>query len=270
MLKHIYCRLVALHPPYFRSRFGDEMLSIFDQAQTRYARLRLCGDAVISLLRQWGFRPQFWEQPVAHKAVPAGAAPEFMVFENFRPRTGALIDGALLSALVFAMVCFAMGYAWNHPVLIKIVQPYWRVSRGAVVAQASASQLSSPQPLPTESPVYTPDGRMVLVFPSARVSGSPDAAVLPGMASVAGAILASYVGTYRTDAGQQVIVKLAGTEFAIQEDGLPSVVLTPISETQFVSRSQRDYLVSFHSNRIGVFDSLEIVSSGIRITARRK
>jgi hypothetical protein len=271
MLKHIYGRLIAFHPECFRSQFGDEMLSIFDQAQTRSARLRLIADAVISLIRQWGFRPQFWQEPVVQKAVPAGAAPEFIVFENFRPRTGALIDGALLSAVVFTIVCFAMGYAWNHPVLIHIVQPYWKISRGHVVTEMSATHLSPPAPLGAESPVYTSEGRVVLVFPSARVTRSADAAVLPQLASVAGATLASYVGTYRTERGQQVIVKLTGTEFGIQEAALPTIVLTPISDGRSLSavrnatiwcRSKLTRLgLSIHSKSSGVVFAFQHIAN---------
>jgi hypothetical protein len=270
MLRHLYRRLIAFHPPYFRKRFGDEMLSIFDQAGTSFVKIRLLSDLMVSLARQWIFRPQFWHEPALRNPIPASGAPEFLILEDFRPRTGALIDGALLSAMIFTMVCFAMGYAWNHPVLIRIVQPYWKISRGAATAQASTSRVPPPAPLSPESPVYTPEGRVVLVFPSSRVNMTPDAAVLPRMASVGEATLASYVGTYRTDSGQPVFVKLTGNEFGIQEIGLPSMVLTPISETRFVSRSQHDYLVSFHANPSGVFDSLEIIRNGTRITAHRK
>ena len=270
MLNRVYRRLIALHPPYFRRRFGDELLSIFDQAGIPSTKIRLIGDLIFSLLRQWMFRPQFWHEPAATDAVAAGGVPEFLILKDFRPRTGALVDGVLLSAMIFTLVCFSMGYAWNHPVLIRIVQPHWRVSRGAAVAQRSNIQLASRAPLPPESPMYTEEGRVVLVFPSARVNTSADAAVLPRMASVGGATLATYVGIYRTDSGRQVIVTLTGTEFGIQEAGFPSMVLTPISETQFVSRSQRDYLVSFRANRIGAFDSLEIIRPGVRITAHRK
>jgi hypothetical protein len=269
MLKHVYRRLIAFHPSYFRSRFGDEMLSIFDQAETSSARLRLIGDAVISVLRQWGLRPQFWEEPVLPNAVPASAAPEFLVFENFRPRTGALIDGALLSALIFTIVCFAMGYAWNHPVRVRIVQPYWRISRGAASSQTPVNRAAPPTPVPTPSPLYTDEGRVVLVFPSSRVNTRADAGVLP-TASITSQTVASYVGTYRSDSGQKIIVRLTPTEFSIQEAGLQPVGLTPISETQFVGRSLRGYAVSFRAGERGVFDSLEILRNGIHITARRE
>lgn len=270
MLRAIYRQLIALHPPYFRHHFGDEMLLIFDQTGTALAKITLIGDVILSLLRQWIFRPQFWHEPAVRNSVPAAGAPAFLVFDDFRPRTGALIDGLLLSAITFTLVCFSMGYAWNHPVLIQIVQPHWRVSRSAVVAQTSKSQWSSSPPLPTESPVYTKEGRVVLVIPSARVNTGPDAAVLPTMASVAGATLASYVGTYRTDSGQQVIVKLTGAEFGIEEAGFPLMVLTPISETQFVSRSRRNYLVSFRANQNGAIDVLEINRNGLLIRAHRR
>ena len=270
MLQKIYKGFLRLHPPYFRDRFGDEMLSIFDQAGTTFAKIRLIGDLALSLLRQWGFRPQFCHEPVVADPVPAGGAPEFLVFDNFRPRTGALIDGAVLSAIVFAVVCFTMGYAWNHPVLIQIVQPYWRISRGAVASQTSPSRSPSPAPIATESPFYIEEGRVVLVFPSTRVNTNPDAAVLPPMTNLTGQTLGSYAGIYKTDAGQDIVVRLTPTEFTIQETGSAPLALTPISATQFVSRTRHDYVVSFRANQSGAFDSLEITRNGARITARRR
>jgi hypothetical protein len=270
MLQTIYKRLIRLHPRFFRDRFGEEMMAIFDEARTPFAKIRLIGDLTISLMRQWILRPQFWHEPVIGNPIPVGGAPEFLVFENFRPRAGALIDGALLSAIVFTLVCFTMGYAWNHPVLIRIVQPYWRISRGPVASRTAPTRLTPVAPLAAESSTYVEEGRVVLVFPSARVNGSPDAAVLPRMTSVPAPMLASYVGTYRTDAGQNVIVKLRATELTIQESGSAPVALTPISATQFVSRSRHDYLVSFRTNQSGAFDSLEIVRNGARIIAQRR
>jgi len=61
MLRSLYQLVLRAHPPYFRQRFAEEMQSIFDQAESRPAAAGLLADAVLSLLRQWSVRPQFWE-----------------------------------------------------------------------------------------------------------------------------------------------------------------------------------------------------------------
>jgi hypothetical protein len=89
------------------------------------------------------------------------------------------------------------------------------------------------------------------------------------MKTVNGQTLASYAGTYHSDAGQDIVVKLTPTEFTIQETASAPVALSPISETQFVGRTRHDYLVSFRANQSGVFNSLEITRNGAHISARR-
>ncbi len=82
-------------------------------------------------------------------------------------------------------------------------------------------------------------------------------------------MLAAYAGVYKTDAGQDIVVKLTPTEFAIQEAGSAPVTLIPLSESQFVSPKRRDYLVAFRAGQNGAFNSLEITGNGVRITAHR-
>lgn len=56
-MRPIYGILVRMHPVEFRSQFGDQMISIFEDmtAQCPCGRT-LCFDAVVSLLRQWLLR----------------------------------------------------------------------------------------------------------------------------------------------------------------------------------------------------------------------
>jgi hypothetical protein len=42
----------------------------------------------------------------------------FYTFESFKPRTSALIDGGILTVIVFYAVCLILRYTWTHPVLI--------------------------------------------------------------------------------------------------------------------------------------------------------
>lgn len=54
----LYRSMIRLHPPAFRRRFGDEMLSIFDEAPP--PATELFSDALISLARQWLVRSRLW------------------------------------------------------------------------------------------------------------------------------------------------------------------------------------------------------------------
>jgi hypothetical protein len=167
MLRVLYRRVLRAHPPYFRERFGDEMQSIFDCAQSPSAEVGLFVDAVLSLLRQWSLRPQFWEQP--QLAAVADGTPLFHTLDSFKPRATALFYGALLSAFVLNGICWTMGYAWNHPIFIEIRQPivsppaFWGVR----------SEPRAPAPVQVEPWLYTDQGRVVLIFNAPAHSGSP-------------------------------------------------------------------------------------------------
>src|SRR5260370_37348179 len=50
--------VVRLHPRIFREQFGEEMMWIFEEATQTHGALRLLGDGVISLMRQWILRPR--------------------------------------------------------------------------------------------------------------------------------------------------------------------------------------------------------------------
>jgi dienelactone hydrolase len=114
MLRLVYRWLLCLHPPYFKRRFGEEMLSIFDLAPGNLARTGLIADGSFSLVRQWLLRSEYWEEPT-HQTASDGV-PLFYTFDNFKPRPDALIDGAVLSVVMFCAVCLAIRYSLDHPV----------------------------------------------------------------------------------------------------------------------------------------------------------
>ena len=184
MLRVLYRWVLRTHPPYFRQRFGDEMQSIFDRAETPGAEVGLLVDAVLSLVRQWSLRPQFWERPTL--AAVAEGAPLFHTLDNFKPRATALLYGALLSAFVLNGVCWTMGYAWNHPIFIPIRRPI--VSPPAFWGVRNAPRPAAPTQV--EPWLYTDQGRVGLIFnapprqenpcgeqakPSASGQGAPSA-----------------------------------------------------------------------------------------------
>jgi uncharacterized membrane protein len=65
MTRSLYHLIVRMHPPAFRGRFGNEMLSIFDEAGVRNSSAALLFDGLISFSRQWVLRSGSWKLPVA-------------------------------------------------------------------------------------------------------------------------------------------------------------------------------------------------------------
>jgi hypothetical protein len=127
MLRKAYLLILRLHPRRFRQDFAEEMLLIFDQVadqvaasstQATLAETKLLGDGLVSLLRQWGLRPEFRREPAlaAARLPNDDGVPAFYTFGNFRPRPMALLHGSILSIAVLCAASLAMRYAWNHTV----------------------------------------------------------------------------------------------------------------------------------------------------------
>jgi len=161
VLRYLYRCLLRLHPSYFRQRFSEEMLSIFDQQKGAWAVARLMADGVRSLLRQWILRPQFWEEPLAQPA--ADGVPVFYTIKGFKPRPGWLVDGGLASAVIFTSICLVMGYSWRHPALMPNLSMYrngsnifWRPPEAAPVPPKAGAV--------EEQPALVDGGRVVLVI----------------------------------------------------------------------------------------------------------
>lgn len=167
MLRVLYRWVLRAHPPYFRRRFGDEMQCIFDRAESPGAQVGFFVDAVLSLLRQWSLRPRFWEQP--NLEAVADGTPLFHTLDSSKPRATALVYGALLSAFVLNGVCWTMGYAWNHPIFIEIRQPI--ISPPAFWGVRNAPRPAGP--VTAEPPLYTDQGRVILIFNAPAHAGTP-------------------------------------------------------------------------------------------------
>jgi hypothetical protein len=121
MLRFLYRFSLRLHPPAFRQRFGDEMLSLFDRAQGKLDSFRLLMDSLISLARQWTLRQEFWyEGCLSPIPPPAHGTPSFRTLDPFRPRASAVIHGVMLSVFIFCVTCFAVKYSWIHVLNIQI------------------------------------------------------------------------------------------------------------------------------------------------------
>ena len=150
MLRHLYCCALRLHPSGFRQRFGEEMLSIFDHAQGRFAAFRLLLDAAGSLSRQWLLRPEFWSEigPVPTREPVPDGIPTFSTLDGFRPRPSAVIDGVVLSLTLFCLTCFAIRYSWIRVLNVHIpevqFEPSQWVPPSSGVGASSGKRSASP------------------------------------------------------------------------------------------------------------------------------
>jgi len=288
MLRVLYGLVLRTHPHYFRQRFGEEMQSIFDHAESDRVALGLLADAVVSLARQWTLRPHFWEEP--RLAAAGQGAPLFNMLDSNKPRASALIYGALMSAMVLNGVCWTMGYAWNHPRFMDIRPGYGPAGR---VPESKLISRAVPRPtLPVEPTPYTDEGRVVLIFTThahaaagsapLASSSAPAPTVPTSAANFSGAssnpsaalpasLLQSYVGTYISNSPghERVNVTLVDGRLQLEVVGVFSGPLTPLSNTQFLACGGTDCQVSFFANASGAVDQIEVHYAGREIQAFR-
>jgi hypothetical protein len=283
MLRFLYRGVLRAHPSWFRRRFADEMLSIFDEAPGPLAAGRLLGDGMISLLRQWTLRPEFWKEPPV-PATPNGV-PLFHTFESSKPRTQALLYGAFLSLLVLNGVCWTMGYAWNHPSFVWIQQPVirppesWKSKPSGDAAATAAGDES----------LYTDEGRVLLVFkshnpvPTAKPGASidqaappstsaPSADTRPAASGDADVDLQAFVGSYVANSAkaQAVRVTLEDGRLHLEIAGEFRSSFVPVSPTRLVAVGINDCAIEFTKNADGTVDRVEIFRGAQHLMAIRR
>jgi hypothetical protein len=186
MFRHLYRFVVLAHPASFRRRFGDEMLSIFDQSEGKLSRVGLLADGVMSLLRQWALRPDFLQEAAA--STMAGE-PRFYTFKKEKLQAATLVYGALLSALALNGVCWAMGYAWNHPTYIAL---RWPVIVPSLASSSTPSSAGAAKSAVTPA-LCTDQGRVILMFNAPILSNAPIARNTEPKKNVTGGSLESSV-----------------------------------------------------------------------------
>jgi hypothetical protein len=286
MLRFLYCAVLSAHPPYFRQRFSDEMQAIFDQADGEPARARLLADAVLSLARQWIFRPQFWEEP-APVAAEAGTA-LFSSLGDSKPRALALFYGAILSALVLNGVSLTIGYAWEHPIFIAIRRP-------AIIPPAAWKVRPVMKPgvsVPVEPYMFTDQGRVLLVFnspaspasqtrPTAKPTSEADMPAVPlaeivpsptnNSVDTPSSVLQTYAGTYVNPApgGPRVIVTIDSGRLQLDVAGQFRSPLAPLPNPQLLACGVGDCWVMFSTGAKGTVDRIEVHHLGREFVAFR-
>jgi len=147
MLRSLYRWVLRLHPPGFRKRFADEMLSIFDHSSGKTAELRLLADGWVSLARQWTLRPEFRRDLSQAQQPSPDGIPSFYTLDPFRPRAGAVMHGLLLSTAIFCLTCFAIRYSWIHVLHVRIPQVQFDRPRPVRTNPSSDASESSRTPM---------------------------------------------------------------------------------------------------------------------------
>ena len=283
MLRFLYCAALRAHPQHFRERFAEEMQAIFDQAESPLQQVGLLADAVLSLFRQWTLRPEFLHERAM--AAPDGGGLLFSSLGDSKPRTVALLYGAILSAFVLNGVSLTMGYAWEHPIFIDIRRP-------TIVPPAAWKARPKMQPGPTapaEPSLYTEQGRVLLIFSSPShpaVSAQPakpspqgtvptaetgPATGNTGVATLTG-VLQSYAGTYvgQAPGSQRVRVTTDSGRLQLEVVGEFRSPLEPLPNSQLLACIVGDCWVTFSTSAKGTVDRIEVHHLGREVVAFRE
>src|ERR1700732_3276345 len=112
MYRLAYRCVVRLHPRVFREQFGHEMTWIFEEATETHGALRLLGDGVVSLIRQWVLGPRPARVALAEGAPVTAREIGFISWERMnaspsRLPAGRWVQGGLISLALFAGVWLA-------------------------------------------------------------------------------------------------------------------------------------------------------------------
>jgi hypothetical protein len=283
MLKRLYRCAVRLHPSCFRRRFGDEMLYIFDQRKGRLAALSLMLDSVFSLLRQWTLRPDIGvELPAAPLLSPtADHIPSFETLDTFCPRASAIINGTVLSLILFWLTAFAIRYCWIHVLNLSTREI------AVVASQQDPSQTrpshsagSSTQPRTWDSKKSS-ERLQVDVIPTGPedaqtksiASSSPrtPAAPVRTRGVTLWLRLELYVGKYiSTSPPAKISIRIEGDHLSLAAPGHPQLALSPVSPTRFVIVGAENDYVDFAPDDQGRICCLSLVESGNVINAQRQ
>jgi len=278
MLRMLYSWLLRLHPARFRKRFAQEMLSIFDQVEIGPAAAKLVADALLSLVRQWTLRSEYWENAPERVPWSADGAPVFYTLESFKPRRGALYAGGIITLIMFCVGCLDLKYDWRHPAFIPFKGIEFaespegdaQGSPPAVTTQGSAHPNSRIQPvsphrgtkLPEVAPSTTgqplhPPPSAPAALPKTRARAGLDAldpnrhpirvapsssgrAVAP--AKISEDALQIYPGAYVTDSPNEFTILITAEDggLAIEIPREPKSRLVPADGSRFVFADSHD------------------------------
>lgn len=277
MLRSMYSHLLRLHPEHFRQRFGDEMMSIFDQAAERRQRLSLVLDGFISLLRQWSLRPEYWHETVASARSASDGVPGFYVFGTFVPRTTALVDGAIVGVATIMLVISVMGYVWTHPTYMPVPGRgrARTVPRGKIKLDNHPRLYWPPYQPPIENSTTKPGAESptkATAPPSTPAASGPMIARSSTPLRVPLPVLRSYVGDYAADSSHDLLISISladsHLQMSVSDDGTNTLI--PISERKFLLNGESERWVEFAPTENGVVRRVDLYERGRHVAARRR
>lgn len=279
MLRRLYRCAVRLHPSSFRRRFGDEMLHIFDQQKGTLAALDVMLDCVFSLLRQWTLRPHTGVELPASPLLLSPIAdhiPSFETLDTFRPRASAIINGAVLSLILFCMTVFAIRYSWIQVSNLRIREIAVVPSqRGYSREDPSHSAGTSTRPL-TQDSKESSERLQVNVIPiePARTQTKVTASSSRTSATPVGVAiwlrLELYVGKYISNSPPaKISIQVEGDHLSLTAAGHPHLALSPLSPTRFAIVGAENSYVDFTPDDQGRIRLLSWDEGGNVITAQR-
>jgi hypothetical protein len=265
MLRRLYRCAVRLRPSSFRRRFGDEMLYIFDQQKGTMPALGVMLDCVFSLLRQWMLRPHIGiELPAAPMlSTAADHIPSFETLDPFRPRPSAIVNGAVLSLILFCMTVFAIRYSSIHVLNLRI--PGIAVNPSQQIGPQTRLQFDV---IPTE-----PEGiqRKTIASSSPR---RPAAAVTRGATIWLDPYVGKYISNYPP---AKISIQIEGDpirgdhlSLSLAAAGHPSLALSPESPARFIIVGAENSYVDFTADAEGRICCLSFVANGNAVTAQRQ
>jgi hypothetical protein len=292
MLRLLYRCALRLHPPAFRTRFADEMLSIFDQEKKRLAAVRLLIDCFVSLSRQWALRPEFWYDLPAPSQHPApDGIPSFYTIAPFRPRNAAVVHGLVISTAVFCLTCFAIKYSWIHVLHVSIPRVQFESPRlpqpNPPLAATDLSKRPPSPPFPQNPRAAAFDAQTSVAESSAAASSaeanaadlqSDSAAPHPRLLTPMQipSSLRSYEGTYVVDGTTELKISIQAQDghLVVSIAGEPKSLLTPVSATEFAMSEKQGCWIEFASasgtDADGRIRQLTLFENGHKFTARRQ
>jgi hypothetical protein len=281
MLRRLYRCALRLHPSSFRRRFGDEMLCIFDQQKGVLPEVGLMLDCVFSLLRQWVLRRHNGTEVPAAPLLSATAehVPLFETLDAFRPRASAIINGSVLSLILFCMTVFAIRYSWIH-VLNLHVREIEFVSGQQANLQGRATAFGSTRPF-AQASKKSSEYLQVDVIPTQPESAQPKTMASSSPRTTAALDrnrgvtmwlrLELYVGKYISNSPPaRISVRIEGDHLSLAAPGHPRLTLSPVSPTRFVIVGAENDYVDFTPDDQGIICGLSLVESGNIITAQRQ
>ena len=293
MLRFLYREVVRLHPSAFRNRFGDEMLSIFDNATSTRGAITLLGDGLVSLGRQWLGSPRSSNEnaSVARTQPGFNAVPSFLTLDSFHPQTIAILDGLVLSVALFCLTCFAIRYSWIRVLHIRVpevqAEPYLSGPSSAVDPREGEKTIEAKRKETDDAPTRKDEvsahlqveplpvepGSAASAFES-TTSSSPVASSLQvqplKMARPADLDLHSYEGIYVCSSPHFMIsVTTENGNLAVRIENQPTRTISSFSATTFVINGTDDR-IEFDQDKAGVIYQLRLLQGDRQYAAERQ